>query len=84
MAEIEAEGFGLGNMTVIATKRGYYGKTILTLTKTYHSEKNPQLIPDECKVQVGDDVALFKNNTIVTDGVVYKRAGPKIQVSIRG
>ena len=46
MAEIESDGYGLGNMTVVATKRGYYGKTILTLTKTYHSDKNPQLIPD--------------------------------------
>jgi hypothetical protein len=81
--EIETSGYGLSNMTVVSTKRGFYGKTILTLTKTYHSEKNPQILPEECKVQVGDDVALFKNNTIVVDGVVSKRVGPKLQISIR-
>jgi hypothetical protein len=70
-------------MTVISTKRGYYGKDILTLTKTYHSEKNPQLLPEHCKIQVGDDVALFRNNAIVVDGVVSKRAGHKLQVTIR-
>jgi len=81
--EIEGSGFGLSSMTVVSTKKGFYGKTILTLTKTYHSDKNPQNISEECKVKVGDDVALFKNNTIVADGVVYKRVGPKLQVSIR-
>lgn len=70
-------------MTVVATKRGFYGKDILTLTKSYHSEKNPLLLPEHCKIQVGDDVALFKNNNIVVDGVVSKRAGPKLQVTIR-
>ena len=41
------------------------------------------MLPEHCKISVGDDVALFKNNVIVTDGVVSKRIGPKIQVSIR-
>lgn len=45
IAEIETQGYGLAAMTVVASKRGYYGKTILTLFKTYHSDKNPQLIP---------------------------------------
>lgn len=83
ITEIEALGYGLAAMTVTSTKRGFYGKDILTLTKTYHSEKNPQLLPEHCKIQVGDDVALFKNNAIVVDGVVSKRAGPKLQVTIR-
>jgi len=53
------------------------------LIKAYHSEKNPILIPEECKIGVGDDVALMRNNTIITSGVVYKRIGPKIKISIR-
>lgn len=83
IADIEALGYGLAAMTIVSTKRGFYGKTILTLTKTYHSDKNPLLLPEHCKIQVGDDVALFKNNTIMTDGVVSKRVGPKLQISLR-
>jgi superfamily I DNA and/or RNA helicase len=41
------------------------------------------LLPEHCKIQVGDDVALFRNNTIVVDGVVSKKVGPKLYVSIR-
>jgi len=40
-------------------------------------------LPEECKIGVGDDVALFKNNAVVADGIVSKRVGPKLQVSIR-
>lgn len=83
MAEIEAAGYGLSNMLIISSKRGYYGKTVLSLTKAYHSEKNPQLLPEDCKIQVGDDVALYKNNSIIADGVVSKRMGPKLQISTR-
>lgn len=83
IADIEALGYGLAAMTIVSTKRGFYGKTILTLTKTYHSDKNPLPLPEHCKIQVGDDVALFKNNTIMTDGVVSKRVGPKLQISLR-
>jgi hypothetical protein len=32
---------------------------------------------------VGDDIAIMKNNSIIASGIVYKRAGPKIKVSIR-
>ena len=70
-------------MSIISTKRGYYGKTVLSLTKTYHSEKNPQVLPEECKIQVGDDVAVYKNNSMVADGVVSKRQGPKLQITTR-
>jgi ATP-dependent RNA/DNA helicase IGHMBP2 len=83
IGEIEALGYGLAAMSVVATKRGFYGKDILTLTKSYHSEKNPLLLPEHCKIQVGDDVALFKNNAMVVDGVVSKRTGSKLQVTIR-
>jgi hypothetical protein len=83
IAEIEAAGYGLSNMVVVATKRGYYGKTVISLTKAYHSEKNPQILPEECKIQVGDDVALYRNNSILTDGVVSKRQGPKLQITTR-
>ena len=83
MGEIEASGYGLSNMVVNSTKRGYYGKTVLSLTKTYHSEKNPMLIPEECKLQVGDDVALYRNNSMVADGVVSKRQGAKLQITTR-
>jgi len=37
IAEIEASGFGLSNMVIASTKRGFYGKTVLSLTKFYHS-----------------------------------------------
>lgn len=46
IAEIEALGYGLSNMLVTGSKRGYYGKTVLSLTKAYHSEKNPIVIPE--------------------------------------
>lgn len=84
MGEIEGEGYGLGNMTVVSSKRGYYGKTILTLTKAYHSEKNPQPIAEESKVQVGEEVGLFKGSGMVAEGVVYKRGGAKVHVAVRG
>ena len=58
-------------------------KHIIVKIKAYHSEKNPILLPEECKVQVGDDVAILKNNTIIGSGIVYKRVGPKIKISIR-
>ncbi len=32
---------------------------------------------------MGDDVALMRNNSILTSGVVYKRIGAKIKISIR-
>ena len=69
-------------MTVVSSKRGFYGKTVLTVTKTYHSEKNPLVIAETCKIQVGDDVALFKNNTAIVNGVVSKRVGPKLKITI--
>lgn len=34
-------------------------------------------------MQVGDDVALFKNNAMIAQGIIYKRVGPKLKVSIR-
>ncbi len=34
-------------------------------------------------MQVGDDVAIMKNNNIIASGMVYKRSGPKIKISIR-
>ena len=55
----------------------------MSLVKAYHSEKNPIMLPEECKIQVGDDVAILKNSTIIASGIVYKRAGPKIKISIR-
>jgi len=45
IGEIETFGYGLSSMQVLSTKRGYYGKTIVTLYKSYHSEKSPQLLP---------------------------------------
>jgi ATP-dependent RNA/DNA helicase IGHMBP2 len=83
IAEIEASGYGLSNMVITSSKRGYYGKTVLSLTKAYHSEKNPCLLPEDCKIQVGDDVSLLRNNSLVAEGVVSKRMGPKLQVSTR-
>jgi hypothetical protein len=70
-------------MLIIGEREGFYGKVILTLIKQYHSEKNPILIPEHCKLQVGDDVAIMKNNSMIASGVVYKRIGPKIKLSIR-
>jgi hypothetical protein len=70
-------------MIITNSKQGFYGKAILTLTKTYHSEKNPILIPEDCKIQVGDDVTLYRNNSIIAEGVVYKRQGHKIKITIR-
>ena len=32
---------------------------------------------------MGDDVALYKNNSMVADGVVSKRQGPKLQITTR-
>jgi len=69
-------------MTIASSKKGFYGKTVLTLTKTYHSEKNPIIIGESCKIQVGDDVALFKNNTAIVNGVVSKKVGPKLKITI--
>ncbi len=83
IADIEALGYGLASMAIVSSKRGFYGKTILTLTKAYHSEKNPLILPEHCKIQNGDDVAVFRNNSIIADGVVSKRTGPKLQISIR-
>lgn len=83
IAEIEAAGYGLANMVITSSKRGYYGKTVLSLTKAYHSEKNPCLLPEDCKIQVGDDVSIKHNNNIIADGVVSKRMGPKLQISTR-
>jgi ATP-dependent RNA/DNA helicase IGHMBP2 len=70
-------------MVILNTKNGYYGKTILTLAKAYYSEKNPQNLPEECKMQIGDDVALYKNNNIIAEGVIYKRNGGKLKISSR-
>ena len=70
-------------MLIVGEREGFYGKKILTLIKAYHSEKNPIVIPEDCKLQVGDDVAIMKNNSVLTSGVVYKRTGPKIKISIR-
>ena len=46
IAEIQASGFGLSNMSIVGTKRGYYGKTVLSLTKAYHSQKNPIILSE--------------------------------------
>ena len=70
-------------MLIVGEREGFYGKVILTLIKQYHSEKNPINIPEHCKLQVGDDVAIMKNNSMIASGVVYKRIGPKIKLSIR-
>ena len=32
---------------------------------------------------MGDDVALYKNNSMIADGVVSKRHGPKLQITTR-
>lgn len=34
-------------------------------------------------MQVGDDVAIYRNNSIIASGVIYKRVGPKLKISIR-
>lgn len=68
---------------IVGEREGFYGKIILTLIKAYHSEKNPIIIPEECKIGVGDDVALIRNNSVIASGVVYKRIGAKIKISIR-
>lgn len=34
-------------------------------------------------MQVGDDVALFRNNSMIGSGVIYKRAGAKLKIAIR-
>ncbi len=34
-------------------------------------------------MQVGDDVALYKNNNIIAEGVIYKRNGGKLKISSR-
>lgn len=80
--EIEEEGGALSQMVVIASRDGFYGKIIITLTKAYHSEKNKVPIPEHCKLQVGDDVAVYSGNNIVAEGIIYKRGPEKIKISI--
>ena len=70
-------------MLIYSTKRGFYGKTVLSLHKANHSEKNPQILPEHCKLQVGDNVAIFRGNSMISEGVVSKRIGPKLQITTR-
>ena len=70
-------------MIITSTKRGFYGKTVLSLQKVNHSEKHPHLLGEECRLQVGDDVGVFRGNSMIAEGVVSKRIGPKLQVTTR-
>ena len=51
--------------------------------KAYSSEKNRIPLPDHCKLQVGDDVAIYHHNSVVADGIVYKKTNDKLKVSLR-
>lgn len=80
--EIEEEGCGLSSMVVLSCRDGLYDKIIISMKKSYHSEKNPVTIPDHCKLQVGDDVAIYYNNSVIAEGIVYKRTNEKIKVAV--
>ncbi len=69
-------------MCIHDSRDGFYGKTIITLTKAYYSDKASPSLPAQCKLSIGDDVALYKNNKMIQEGVVYKRHQGKLKVSI--
>lgn len=69
-------------MAVLSSKEGFYDRIIITLAKSYHSDKNRILIPEHCKLQVGDDVAIYSGDTMIADGIIYRRTAEKIKVSV--
>lgn len=69
-------------MTIFDSKEGFYGKINIKLTKAYYSEKNKIQIPDYCKLDTGDNVAVYHDNTFLFDGTISKRTHEKIKVSI--
>ena len=64
-AEIEDDGAGLTTMVVTSPRDGFYGKLVISLTKSYYSEKNKVQLPENCKLSVGDDVGLFIGNRMI-------------------
>lgn len=69
-------------MLVLGCRDGLYDKIILSLKKSYHSDKNPVKLPDHCKLQVGDDVVIYHGHNNIAEGVVYKRTSEKIKIAI--
>lgn len=70
-------------MVVLHSKEGFYDRIILTLVKSYHSDKNRIPIPEVCKLSNGDDVAIYSGDKMVAEGIIYRRSTDKIKITIK-
>lgn len=50
---------------ILNSKEGFYDKIIITLAKNCYSEKNKVEIPAHCKLQAGDDVAIYSGDSMI-------------------
>lgn len=69
-------------MTIINCKEGFYDRIVITAAKAYYSEKNRLQIPEHCKLQVGDDVAIYSGDTMIAEGIIYRRSAEKLKITI--